>query len=138
MPVYFAACDVFVLASTLEAAGNVLLEAMASARPVVCMASGGPSNRITIWADRLRLFPRRMRRRRRPDTPAPRFHRALGDRLGQNGRGMAQERFDSQRMTLDIVRIYQDVVADARNAVCRAFAGHNRAGMTRLRCARRA
>jgi glycosyltransferase involved in cell wall biosynthesis len=39
---------------------------------------------------------------------------ALADRLGQNGRGMALERFDSQRMTLDIVRIYQDVVADAR------------------------
>ena len=113
MPAYFAACDVFVLASTLEAAGNVLLEAMASARPVVCMASGGPSEYIhdgetgfvvpvadvKALADRIRLLL---------DDPA------LADRLGQNGRGMAQERFDSQRMTLDIVRIYQDVVADAR------------------------
>ena len=113
MPAYFAACDVFVLASTLEAAGNVLLEAMASARPVVCTESGGPPEYIHDGAtgfvvpvadvkglaDRIRLLL---------DDPA------LADRLGQNGRGMALERFDSQRMTLDIVRIYQDVVADAR------------------------
>jgi glycosyltransferase involved in cell wall biosynthesis len=113
MPAYFAACDVFVLASTLEAAGNVLLEAMASARPVVCMASGGPSEYIhdgetgfvvpvadvKALADRIRLLL---------DDPA------LADRLGQNGRAMARDRFDSERMTHDILRIYHDVVVGGR------------------------
>ena len=113
MPVFFAACDVFVLASTLEAAGNVLLEAMASARPVICTASGGPGEYIhhgetgfvvpvadvTALADRIRLLL---------DQPA------LGDQLGAAGRGRALGRLDSQRMVGDIVRIYDDVVAEAR------------------------
>ena len=113
MPVFFAACDVFVLASTLEAAGNVLLEAMASARPVICTASGGPGEYIhhgetgfvvpvadvTALADRIRLLL---------DKPA------LGDQLGAAGRSRALGRLDSQRMVGDIVRIYDDVVAEAR------------------------
>jgi glycosyltransferase involved in cell wall biosynthesis len=42
IPRYFAACDVFVLASRVEAAGNVLLEAMSAGRPVITTESGGP------------------------------------------------------------------------------------------------
>jgi glycosyltransferase involved in cell wall biosynthesis len=113
IPDYFAACEVFVLASTLEAAGNVLLEAMASARPVLCTASGGPAEYVhdgetgfvvpvadvTALADRLRLLL---------ENPA------LADRLGEAGRAKAHGRLDSQRMTADIVRIYEDVLAEAR------------------------
>jgi glycosyltransferase involved in cell wall biosynthesis len=39
---YFAAAELFVLPSRLEASGNVLVEAMAAGRPVVCTDSGGP------------------------------------------------------------------------------------------------
>ncbi len=42
IPRYFSAADLFLLGSHVEAAGNVLLEAMASARPIVCTDSGGP------------------------------------------------------------------------------------------------
>jgi hypothetical protein len=39
---------------------------------------------------------------------------ALADRLGEDGRGRAQGRLDSQRMKDDIERIDHDVVAQAR------------------------
>jgi glycosyltransferase involved in cell wall biosynthesis len=39
---------------------------------------------------------------------------ALADRLGEDGRGRAQGRLDSQRMIDDILRTYHDVVAEAR------------------------
>ena len=53
---YFAACDVFVLASTLEAAGNVLLEAMAR----------GASRRLHRVGRPCRIRARRRDRVRRP------------------------------------------------------------------------
>jgi glycosyltransferase involved in cell wall biosynthesis len=40
---YFAAADLFVHPARLEAAGNVVLEALASGCPVVCTDSGGPT-----------------------------------------------------------------------------------------------
>ena len=108
---YFSACDVFVLASTLEAAGNVLLEAMAAARPVVCTASGGPTEYVTDGetgfvvpvADVSALASRL---RRLLDDPV------LADRLGARGREAAQTGFGYARMTDDIVRLYEDVLAE--------------------------
>jgi len=44
---YFGACDLFVLASYLEAAGNVLLEAMSSGQPVVAVETGGIPEYVT-------------------------------------------------------------------------------------------
>ena len=112
IPDYFAACDVFVLASTLEAAGNVLLEAMASARPVVCMDSGGPPEYVEDGttgfvvpvadvkglAERIRLLL---------DDPV------LAEELGRHGRAIVDSRLDSHRMTLDVLRIYDEVTADS-------------------------
>ena len=43
---YFAAADVFVHASRIEAAGYVLLEAMAAGLPVVCTDAGGPAEYV--------------------------------------------------------------------------------------------
>jgi glycosyltransferase involved in cell wall biosynthesis len=43
IPDYFSACDVFVHGGWMEAAGNVVLEAMASGRPVVSTDCGGPA-----------------------------------------------------------------------------------------------
>jgi glycosyltransferase involved in cell wall biosynthesis len=108
---YFAACDVFVLASTLEAAGNVLLEAMAAARPVVCTASGGPTEYVRdgetgfvvpvgdvpALAARLRLLL---------DDPA------LAYRFGEQGLRLAQDGYGFDRMTGDIVRLYHDLLAE--------------------------
>jgi glycosyltransferase involved in cell wall biosynthesis len=43
MPRYFAAADLFVHPSRLEAAGNVILEALSSGCPVICTDCGGPA-----------------------------------------------------------------------------------------------
>lgn len=43
---YFAAADLLVHGSRIEASGNVLLEAMASGLPVVCTDAGGPAEYV--------------------------------------------------------------------------------------------
>jgi glycosyltransferase involved in cell wall biosynthesis len=108
---YFSACDVFVLASTIEAAGNVLLEAMAAARPVVCTASGGPAEYVRDGetgyvvpvGDVAALAARIGTLVGDP---------ALADRLGERGHRVAQGRHGFERMISDIVAIYRDVLAE--------------------------
>jgi phosphatidylinositol alpha-1,6-mannosyltransferase len=107
---YFRRCDIFVLGSKLEGAGNVLLEAMASARPVICTNSGGPPEYVVDgntgfvvgtsnpqeMADRIKTLL---------DDPALRL------RFGKNGRERAIERFGYDRMVNDILDIYRSAIA---------------------------
>jgi glycosyltransferase involved in cell wall biosynthesis len=109
IPRYFAACDVFALASVKEAAGNVLFEAMASARPIVCTDAGGPGEYVVdgetgfvvpvgdsaAMASRLGLLL---------DDPS------LGDRLGAEGRRRTIEQFDYDRMVSDLIAVYREVL----------------------------
>ena len=69
------------------AAGNVLLEAMASARPVVCMESGGPPEYIHDGATGFVVPVADVKALARIRLLLD--DRALADQLGQNGRGMA-------------------------------------------------
>jgi len=112
---YFAACDVFVLASRVEAAGNVLLEAMAAGRPVVTTASGGPGEYVrhdrtgfvvpvnddSAMAERLALLL---------DDPA------LQDRLGAEGRRVADEEHDYDALVRGFMNAYERA-RDSRNVV---------------------
>jgi glycosyltransferase involved in cell wall biosynthesis len=106
---YFAACDVFVLASSVEAAGNVLFEAMAAARPIVCTASGGPSEYVLngetgfvvpVGNDEL-LAQKIGHLLEHPD---------LADRLGAAGRQLAIKDFSYARMLDDITRVYSEAL----------------------------
>src|SRR5690606_10183055 len=108
---YFAACDVFVLASIMEAAGNVLFEAMAAGRPVVCTDSGGPGEYI-VDGETGYVVPV-------GDTAAmaARIGMLLGDpalqdRLGQEGHRRTVGEFGYDRMVTDLVRVYRDVLAE--------------------------
>jgi glycosyltransferase involved in cell wall biosynthesis len=106
---YFAACDVFVLASSLEAAGNVVLEAMASGRPVVCTDAGGPGEYV---ADGQTGFVVPV-----ADVQglSSRIGMLLGDpalasRLGAEGRRRAIDEFGYDRMVSDLLDVYREVL----------------------------
>ena len=113
IPQYFAACDMFILGSLTEASGNVLLEAMSSARPVICTDSGGPPEYVLhgktgyvvpvgdapTMADRIRLLL---------DKPD------LADMLGRAGRARVVEGFDYSRMVGEIRAQYEYVARTNR------------------------
>jgi glycosyltransferase involved in cell wall biosynthesis len=110
IPKYFAACDVFVLASIVEAAGNVLFEAMSAGRPVVCTDSGGPQEYIrdgetgyVVPVGDVGAF-------------ASRIHQLLADpglqdRLGSEARRVTTGEFEYARMVTDLIEVYRELVA---------------------------
>ena len=93
----------------MEAAGNVLFEAMASGRPVVCTDAGGPGEYVVdgqtgfvvpvadpeALASRIGMLL---------DDPA------LGDRLGVEGRRRTIDEFDYDRMVSDLLEVYREVL----------------------------
>ncbi len=106
---FFAACDIFVLGSALEASGNVLLEAMASARPVVCTDSGGPTEYVVDGKTGF-VVPVA-----EPEKMAEKIKELLDDselraRLGRQGRTRAVELFSYARMVNDIVATYENAI----------------------------
>ena len=109
---HFAACDVFVLASRLEAAGNVLLEAMAAGRPVVTTLSGGPPEYVADG--------------RTGHVVAPDDHAALAARLdatfadderreamGREARRVAEREHRYDRMIDEFRLVYAQVLGRA-------------------------
>jgi glycosyltransferase involved in cell wall biosynthesis len=114
IPKYFGACEIFVLASVLEAAGNVLFEAMGAARPIVCTAAGGPSEYVEDGASGF-VVPVRdaeaLASRVRTLLADP----ALGDRMGLEGRRRAVTQYAYPRLVKDIIGIYDEVL-DQRHA----------------------
>jgi glycosyltransferase involved in cell wall biosynthesis len=106
---YFAACDVFVLASLREAAGNVVFEAMASGRPVVCTDSGGPGEYV---ADGETGFVVPIGD---PAAVAASIRRLLLDEelretMGREARRRTIRDFDYDRMVSDLIDVYREVV----------------------------
>ncbi len=109
IPKYFAACDVFVLASVMEAAGNVLFEAMSSARPIVCTDSGGPGEYVVDGetgfvvpvGDQQAMASRVVALLDEPD---------VADRMGAEGRRRTIDEFDYDRMVSDLLEVYREVL----------------------------
>jgi len=103
---FFSACDIFVLGSVLEASGNVLLEAMASERPVICTDSGGPPEYVAD-GDTGFVVPQ--------DNPAAMAEKLemllespeLLKHMGNQGRKRALEHFTHHRMVNEIVATYE-------------------------------
>jgi glycosyltransferase involved in cell wall biosynthesis len=109
IPKFFGACDVFVLASVLEAAGNVLFEAMGAGRPIICTRAGGPGEYVEDGVTGF-VVPVRdsalLGERLRQLLADP----SLGDRLGDEGRRRALTRFAYPRLVADLMSVYEEVV----------------------------
>lgn len=113
IPDYFSASDVFVLASRVEAAGNVILEAMSAGRPVVTTDCGGPPEYVEdgrtgyivpveddgALASRLASLM---------DDPE------LADRLGLAGRELMADRHRYQRMISEFIDAYRRAGSKSR------------------------
>lgn len=121
IPDYFAACDMFILASHLEAAGNVLLEAMASGRPVICTESGGPPEYVQDGVSGLTVPPAdvpSMARGIRSLLDDP----ALAERLGRTGREIAERDHAYDQMVGKYVDVYRRALGTSRGSGLRASA----------------
>lgn len=113
---YFAAADIFAHAAVVEAAGNVILEALASACAVVAANGGGPAEHVVDGETGFIVPPENaselsMRLRQLLDQPG------LRRRLGEAGRREAERMYDYSRMIEDLVSVYRSACAGSRRAV---------------------
>ena len=112
IPKYFAACDMFLLASIMEAAGNVLFESMASGRPVVCTDSGGPGEYVCDGETGY-VVPVGD-----PDAMAARVRELLDDparceALGREAHRRTVGEFDYDCMVADLIAVYDETLTRA-------------------------
>lgn len=109
---YFAAADVFVHAAELEAAGNVVLEALACAAAVVVTDSGGPGEYVD---DGVNGFVIQVGDSR---ALADRFsmlldNAALRERMGRAGRARVEQRHAYPRMMAGLRAVYDEIAPPA-------------------------
>lgn len=127
MPEVYAALDVLVSASTTpESFGLVLIEAMASARPVIATDHGGPREVCAEGETGLLVPPRD------PPRMAGAILDLLRDRaraaaMGAEGRRRAEQRFDQQDRVRQLEALYDEVLT-ARPGT-RVCAEINRGGL---------
>jgi glycosyltransferase involved in cell wall biosynthesis len=114
MPAVFAALDIVVLPSTWpEPFGLVLVEAMASAKPVIASNHGGPVEVCVPGATGLLVRPGD------PEALASTMLELLHDpdrraRMGQQGRARVEEHFEQRRCVERFEALYEAVVAGSR------------------------
>jgi glycosyltransferase involved in cell wall biosynthesis len=106
----YGACDVFALPSTVEPFGIVIVEAMASGKPVVCTDSGGVKEIVADGVNGFIVPPGD------PGALAARICQLLSDeglrgRMGKAGRGIAEAKFDWKAIAVKTKRLYEEVLA---------------------------
>jgi glycosyltransferase involved in cell wall biosynthesis len=110
----YGACDLFVLPSTVEPFGIVIVEAMASGKPVVCTDSGGVREIVDDGISGF-VVPSRS-----PGALAERISALLSDArlrsdMGRRGRETVESRFDWRRIALETKRLYEEVLTHHSN-----------------------
>jgi glycosyltransferase involved in cell wall biosynthesis len=112
---YFSAADLFAHPSPIEAAGNVILEALAAGVPVVCTDTGGPQEYIVdgqtgflVAAEDRAAMTKQIRTLL--EQPAVRASASLAARL------TAEQHYDYRRMIGDYAAVYESCRAGASAA----------------------
>ncbi|MEM3395967.1 MAG: glycosyltransferase [Thermoplasmata archaeon] len=116
LPSYFATCDVFVLPSVsrLEAFGLVIVEAMASGKPVVVSDIPGVNEVIEDGKEGLLCKPMN------PEDLAEKIktlleNPELAKTLGENGRKKALEKYHWKKVAKDVESVYLDVLSTEKS-----------------------
>lgn len=109
LPLYYAACDLFVIPSVVEAFGLVALEAMACGKPVIGSNVGGIPDVIKDKENGFLVPPRD------PKSLADKITLLLNDpklarEMGLKGRKIAERNFDIEKRINRIIAIYQELL----------------------------
>jgi len=109
MPYYYAASDIVVVPSLQESWGLVATEAMASGRPVIASSVGGLKEQVIDGINGFLAPPRD------PRGIAEKILYFLEnppeiERMGLNGRRLAEEKFDIEKRIDRIIEIYSSLI----------------------------
>jgi glycosyltransferase involved in cell wall biosynthesis len=111
IPKYYAVCDVFVLPSVsrLEAFGLVVLEAMASSRPVIVSNIPGVMELVTDGLEGLHAEPMN------PEDIADKINMLLSDdalrrKMGENGRKKIEQEFTWDKVVKLVEDVYKELI----------------------------
>lgn len=106
MPNVYVGCDVLVLPSTYEPFGNVVIEAMATAKPVIGSYVGGMKDTIVHGVTGYHVQPRSSQQISKYLTRLLKDE-SLKNRLGENARTRVLKHYDQELIIQKMERIYR-------------------------------
>ncbi|MDG6998527.1 MAG: glycosyltransferase family 4 protein [Nitrososphaerota archaeon] len=110
LPKAYTVSDLVVLPSLVEGFGLVLLEGMASGKPVVATRLGPTEEIVTDGLEGL-LTPRADSHSLAEAISSILSDKSLASRMGQAGRRKVEERFSLERWSTEMLEIYRDVIS---------------------------
>ncbi|MDD2689802.1 MAG: glycosyltransferase family 4 protein [Candidatus Omnitrophica bacterium] len=114
MPQVYAAIDIFVFTSHLEACARVILEAMASAKPIVAVNAAGTPELIENGISGFLVEPRN------PGSIAEKTtffinNKAAAKKIGEEARRIVEEKFSIKKNAEEIQKVYSELIENSRN-----------------------
>ena len=105
-------CDVFLFPSLRDGGGQVVVEAMAAQKPVVCLDIAGPGFHISDeWGIKIKpSFPKKAIQEMAKALERLYFDKELRARLGKKARKKAEEFYHWERLGERLFKIYQEVL----------------------------